>query len=172
MIFPFDGANSNGNGPRIEDRGSGNTNLPSEIKMAQNANGEVLTLSLPLRTESEANGGVKKSFMRNGKKCYKNEHWTDKHKRHKMQKNVIFLALKPKRDKLRLPCHIILTRYAPRSLDRHDNLPCSFKYILDALCAVITGNYAPGRADSDGRITVAYDQVKSSDYRIKIEIIC
>jgi hypothetical protein len=68
-----------------------------------------------------------------------------------------------------LPCTIKLTRYASRSLDKHDNLPISFKYIVDELCAFITGKDR-GRGDDDERISIYYDQVKSKYYGVKIEI--
>lgn len=125
---------------------------------------------LPIFTASEANGGVKKSYMKNGKKCYKGEHWTDKHRRTKLQKGTVFLILRPHAAKFKLPCKLKLTRYAPRILDKRDNLPMSLKYILDAVCAVITGDYRPGRADSSEEIDVTYHQVVSSDYGVLIEI--
>lgn len=46
----------------------------------------------------------------------------------------------------------------------------SMKYILDACCAIITGNFKAGRADDDDRISISYDQVNSSQYAVKIEI--
>jgi hypothetical protein len=112
-------------------------------------------LDLPLRTKSEAN-------------CF--EHWRIKHKRHKQQQFLVYSALKHFRDKIKLPCKILLVRFAPSKLDKHDNLPMSFKYIVDALCSMITGNYTAGKADSDERISIAYDQVQSKQYGIKIEI--
>jgi hypothetical protein len=112
-------------------------------------------LDLPLQTVSEAN-------------CF--EHWTKKHERHRLQQRTVALALKPHRDKFKLPCLIKFTRFAPRELDQDDNLPMSFKYITDAVCAIITGNYTPGRADGDKRISKKYDQIKSQEYGIRIEV--
>ncbi len=112
-------------------------------------------ITLPLRTISEAN-------------CF--EHWTKKQKRHRIQQKSIGLLLNPLKSIIKLPCHIELTRYAPKSLDKHDNLPMSFKYILDACCAIIKNDFRPGRADDDDRFTVSYDQVKSKNYGIKIVI--
>lgn len=126
---------------------------------------------LPIFTASEANGGVKKSYMYNGKKCYKNEHWTDKHRRTKLQKGTIFMVLRPHRDSFKLPCVVTLTRYAPRKLDKRDNLPMSLKYIVDAICAVITDDYCPGRADSSEEIDVIYNQVTCKDYGVLVEIV-
>lgn len=112
-------------------------------------------LQLPLRTKSEAN-------------CF--EPWRLKHARHREQQRVIILALRPLRDRIKLPCEIKLIRYAPNELDKFDNLPMSFKYIVDAICAVITGNYLAGKADGDKRISITCDQVKSKAYGIIIEI--
>lgn len=117
--------------------------------------GKVL-IDLPLQTKSEAN-------------CF--EPWQVKHGRHTQQQRTVALAMNPLRDKIQLPCKIMLTRFAPDSLDKFDNLPMSFKYIVDAICAIITGDYRPGHADSDSRIiSIACDQVKSKEYGIRIEI--
>lgn len=112
-------------------------------------------VDLPIRTVSEAN-------------CF--EPWRVKHGRHKEQQRIVALGLNPLKENWRLPCRIMLTRFAPDELDVFDNLPMSFKYIVDAVCAIITGNYVAGRADSDKRITIACDQKKSEAYGIRIEI--
>ena len=169
MTCPFDmaacsanGSNSNGNGPSrskldrnvksyVENEIASNSKRRANFSISQNS----LYFYLPIRTKSEAN-------------C--SEHWRIQHKRHKTQKNIIYLAIKPHRSKLRLPCHIHLIRYAPRTLDKFENLPCSFKYIVDALCAVITDNYTPGRADNNKDISISCDQIKSQEYAISIEI--
>lgn len=114
-----------------------------------------ITLDLPIRTKSEANSS---------------EHWRVKHQRHLQQHRAVGLILSPIRDKIKLPCKIKLTRFAPNMLDKFDNLPSSFKYIVDAVCAIITRNHIPGRADSDERISIECDQVKSKEYGIRIEI--
>jgi hypothetical protein len=113
------------------------------------------SLVLPIRTKSEAN-------------C--SEHWTKKHKRHKQQQRLVYLALNPFKCQIKLPCQITLTRYAPKTLDKHDNLPMSLKWIVDAFCAILTGDLRPGRADDDNRITIAYNQVKDPHYYVKIFI--
>ena len=87
--------------------------------------GKVL-LDLPLQTVSEAN-------------CF--EPWQVKHGRHKQQQHLVALAMNPLRDKIHLPCKVMLTRFAPDELDAFENLPMSFKYIVDAICAIITGDY-------------------------------
>ena len=112
-------------------------------------------VDLPIKTVSEAN-------------CF--EPWYKKHGRHKEQQRMVALGLNPLRDKIKLPCKIMLTRFAPDELDAFDNLPMSFKYIVDAICAIITGEYRAGKADSDKRITIACDQVESKAYGIRIEV--
>ncbi len=115
--------------------------------------GSQVTVDIPLRTKSEAN-------------CA--EHWTVRQKRHKRQQAIVAIALKPVLQQIRLPCKLTLTRLAPHKLDKHDNLPMSFKYIVDAICSVITGNFVAGQADSDERIDISYDQIVSKEYGIRI----
>jgi hypothetical protein len=155
-----------------------NSSVPEKqkkpIKSKQNTSIEqstsLIELMIPIVTVSEANGGVKKCYKWRGKTRYKSEHWTDKHSRHKKQKGAVFLMLKPYKSKISLPCHITLTRFAPNKLDRFDNLPMSLKWILDACCAVITGDYRPGRADDNELIDVSYKQVINQSYSVQIRI--
>lgn len=121
------------------------------ISMKTEVSSNLVVIHLPIIAESEAN-----NF----------DHWTKKHKRHILQKRVVALALKPVKNHLILPIQIKITRLAPRSLDKWDNLPMSVKYILDACCAIITGDFRPGRADDDERITVSYDQIISKEYGV------
>jgi len=114
-----------------------------------------ITLELPIKTVSEAN-------------CF--EGWKQKYGRHKDQQRILSLYLYPLKSKIKLPCKISLTRLAPNELDTFDNLPMSFKYIVDAICSIITGEYRPGKADSDKRISISCDQVKSKIWGIKVEI--
>lgn len=130
-----------------------------------------LKAMLPIFTATEANGGVKKLSVVNGKTVYKSEHWSEKSRRTQLQKGTVLYTLRPHQDFFSLPCEVKLTRYAPRKLDKHDNLPMSMKYILDSVCAVITGDYRPGRADSSEQIDVKYDQVVCDKYGVLIEII-
>lgn len=118
-----------------------------------------MKIKLPIKTVSEANLG--------------HEHWTKKHKRHKLQKEAIKLACSNRITPDMLPCTIKLTRIAPRFLDLHDNLPMSFKFILDALASLLVPGKAIGQADSDKRIEVRYEQKKGNqkEYAIEIEII-
>lgn len=111
-------------------------------------------ITLPIRTVSEAN-----NF----------QPWRIKHARHQKQKWWVELAFsKPECQLIKLPCKITLIRYAPKSLDKWDNLPISFKYILDRICAEITGDFRPGRADNTDQIDVKYEQVKSKQYYVMI----
>lgn len=155
--------NSNGNSPSCDQNAVSNMKVAgkrkkkpvAKIKMnSEFCEGKVI-LDLPLQTVSEAN-----SF----------EHWQKKNARHKDQKRIVALALTPFKEKITLPCKIMLTRFAPNELDAFENLPMSFKYIVDCVCAIITGDYRPGRADGDKRISLACDQVKSAEYGVRIEI--
>jgi hypothetical protein len=112
-------------------------------------------LTLPIHTVSEAN-----NF----------DHYRIKHKRHVKQKKIVALFLNPVKSSITLPCNIKIIRLAPKKVDKWDNLPMSVKWILDACCAIITGDFRPGRADDDKRITVEYDQVLSPAYGVIIEI--
>ena len=117
----------------------------------------MISLTIPIRTVSESNVS---------------EHWTKKSKRHKKQKKMVAYFLNIHKKKISLPCTIKLTRCAPNKLDKFDNLPMSFKYILDAICEVITGNYVAGRADNEieDEIDVIYRQIVQKTYEIRIEI--
>ena len=95
------------------------------------------------------------------------EPWRKKHARHKLQKAHIRHS--SNRIPKELPIHIKITRISPRTLDSHDNLPMSVKYISDQLAAEITGNHVAGRADDDKRITWEYDQVKGKPQGVLIE---
>lgn len=113
---------------------------------------KISEMTLAIDTVSEAN-------------C--SEHWRKKHARHKLQK--LMIKMNDHRIPKTLPIHIKFTRIATRKLDAHDNLRISLKWICDQVCAQITGNYVPGRADDDSRITFEYDQVGGSPKMVKIE---
>ena len=119
----------------------------------------MLELMLPIKTVSEANKT--------------NEHWSKKHKRHKHQKALIYYHLKSRQTIISLPCHITLTRIAPRKLDDADNLPSAFKWIKDAICDYITPGLQAGRADDNPNIHFSFDQKKGKpkEYSILIQII-
>jgi len=158
-----DGSISIRKGPRNDDRGKGNVktapkrNKRSVAKITMKS--EVLegkvVVDLPIKTVSEAN-------------CF--EPWQKKHGRHKDQQRIVAMGLNPLKSKIKLPCKVMLTRFAPNQLDAFDNLPMSLKYIVDAACAIITGEYRAGKADSDKRISIACDQVKSDAYGVRIEV--
>ena len=168
MNCPFDllsinanGPNSIKNGPLRLDRGRGNGKVVGKHKKrtvlkitmkSEILEGKVI-LDLPIKTVSEAN-------------CF--EPWQKKHGRHKDQQRIVALSLNPLRDKIKLPCKIMLTRLAPHELDVFDNLPMSLKYIVDAICAIITGEYRAGKADSDKRISIACGQIVSKEYEMEV----
>lgn len=115
----------------------------------------VVDVTLSLRTVSECN-------------C--TQHWRVKKRRHDIQKLAVKSALQKTGYVLRGPVLIKLTRYAPRTLDRHDNLPASAKWILDSAADYLVPGLRAGRADDDDRIDVAYDQIVQSKYAVRIEI--
>jgi hypothetical protein len=114
------------------------------------------TIELPIRVVSEAN---------------MKEHWHKSAKRHTHQKNAVSLMLRDL--PYCLPCHVKLTRIAPRKLDAHDNLRSGLKWIVDAIAASLTGNYVAGRADDSEMISWSYAQEKGlkNTYGIRIEIM-
>lgn len=114
-----------------------------------------LTWEFPLETTSEANS---------------REHWHKKAVRHTKQKDIVKLCLRSKIKQITLPCHIKLTRIAPRSLDAHDNLPMSMKFILDATCELLLPNLPAGKADADPRLSFSYAQEKGKILKVRIEI--
>ena len=114
-----------------------------------------VSFTLPLKTLSEANVS---------------EHWSKRASRHKEQKAAVNHAMNLVKSRLRMPCTITCKRYGKRLLDAHDNLPISFKHILDQICVCITGDKRPGRADGHQGFTFRYDQEKSKEYFIKITI--
>ena len=129
--------------------------LKENFEFGSKIEGNGIILSLPIKTISEAN-------------C--EQHWTTRHKRHKKQKNAIFWAFLEVKHLVKLPCTLTFVRYAPKFLDRHDNLPMSMKWLCDALCAEITGEYRPGLADNSDKIEIKYDQIKSKVYGVKVII--
>jgi hypothetical protein len=116
---------------------------------------KIIEWNLPIQTVSEANRG--------------GEHWSKKHKRHKHQHTLIWLAFRNIKE-VPLPCHVKMTRISPRMLDADDNLPMSFKYIKDKIASEITGIKQVGKADSDERITWEYSQEKGKPQSVRIEI--
>lgn len=95
-----------------------------------------------------------------------------KHIRHKDQKLKIWAYYHKEKPNIKLPIIIWLTRIAPRSLDQHDNLPMSLKWIVDALADCIIPGLKPGRADDSKEISWVYNQEKGKpkEYALRIEI--
>jgi hypothetical protein len=132
-----------------------------------------MKIKLPIKTVSEANGH-KKAIKKNGIIKYKNEHWSETAKRHRVQKEAVKMACINKITPDMLPCKIKLTRIAPRFLDSVENLPMSLKWVIDSICELLVPNKAIGQADSDKRIQITCDQIKGipHEYAIEIEIMC
>jgi len=101
------------------------------------------------------------------------EPWQKRYKREKEQKKgvrLLMLSVKNKILKIHRIYNLKFTRYAPKFLDAHDNLPMSLKKIVDQTCAEIAQDFVPGRADGYSCFKFEYDQVKSKYYGVKIEI--
>lgn len=111
-----------------------------------------ISIQLPIRTKSEAN-----NF----------EHWRIKDRRKKQHNAIVLAALNPIKNELRIPCTVVLKRYGTGHLDKFENLPMSFKYIVDCIAFILTGKDR-GRGDSDPRIEWRAEQEKSPHYGIKI----
>lgn len=113
---------------------------------------------LPIRTVSEANRG--------------SEHWTKVRLRKKKQSQWVWAHWKSVNPTVSLPCKVVLTRIAPRSLDKQENLPMAFKAITDTIADLIIPGKARGQADSDERIEWLFKQEKGKpkEYAIRIEI--
>lgn len=105
----------------------------------------IISWQLPIKIANEANS---------------TEHWTQKHRRHKIQKMKIKRAFLAESPKLQLPLHVTLTRIAPRDLDCHDNLPVSMKWVVDSISDCIFPGQKAGRADDSKLITWQYKQKK------------
>lgn len=116
----------------------------------------LFTLELDIKTVSEAN---------------QREHWAIKRARHFKQRKAFYFQTHLLMRKATLPCHIRLTRLAPRQLDS-DNLVSAFKAIRDTIADMIRPGLAPGQADNTTEITWDYKQEKSppKSYKIRVEI--
>lgn len=108
------------------------------------------------------------------------EPWRKRYAREKAQRRAVMfamIAVKEQIPQMELSgssgkIRLKFTRYAPKGLDAHDNLPMSVKKICDQVCAEIMCDYVPGRADGAGCFEFEYDQVKTKGkiYGVKIEI--
>lgn len=81
-------------------------------------------------------------------------------------------AFRDKKIDFVLPVEVTLTRIAPKSLDAHDNLPVSLKWIADQTATELTGIKQAGRADDSKEITWKYQQRKGRvrEYAVEIAI--
>lgn len=136
--------------------------------MRQNDQDEQIVWEIAIRTVSEAN---------------RKEHWTVSSKRHQMQQYFIRRQFLVDERKVTLPCTIKLVRLSSRFLDKEDNLPMAFKWIRDEISECIFPEKRikyvdgqgklrslKGRADDSPLIKWEYDQEKSKQMRIRIEI--
>jgi hypothetical protein len=110
---------------------------------------------VPIRLQSEGN---------------KIEHWRVKYSRRKKIKEAIRFHIF--RTQVKPPCHVILTRIAPRSLDEEDNLRMSLKCPKDCVADILIPGLQPGRADESKEITWDFKQEKGKpkEYGLKIEL--
>lgn len=143
-------------------------NVLEGFKMSFTKDGFLIDGYMNIKTVSEANGV--KTRGANGR--MKNEHWRTAWVRHRQQKSWTKIMLREFKEFIALPCKITLTRYAPEKLDKYDNLPMAFKWVLDAICELITGDERPGRADGliEDKIEVIYKQETSKSYYIRISL--
>jgi len=112
------------------------------------------TIKIPIKTYSKSNTS---------------EHWAQASKRAKHQKDIVKLSLLTQK-KPELPCEIVITRIAPRSLDK-DNLGGALKTIIDTVCDWLIPGLAPGRADGDKRIKIDFDQKKGDVKEYAVEVM-
>jgi hypothetical protein len=109
---------------------------------------------LPISIESEAN---------------KTDHWTKKRQRRLVKQRWVALAFQNQPVDYLEKCHVNLIRMSPRFYD-FDNLVAAFKSIRDEVANQLRPGKAPGQADNDRNITWGYEQIKSKQKMIKIEI--
>ena len=96
-------------------------------------------------------------------------HWSKLHKIKKDISRAILFHLQTHK-KPSLPCTITLTRIAPRSLDRADNLGMSCKVPIDVIADWLIPGLAPGRADGDPQLTFRIEQRKGKPKEYGLEI--
>jgi hypothetical protein len=110
------------------------------------------TYFIPVKIESESN---------------KSDHWSKKSARKKVLKLAIRFTV---RSDIEPPCHVILTRVAPRFLDAEDNLPAALKYSKDCIADILIPGLAPGRADESKSITWEFCQRKGKPQEYGLEV--
>jgi len=116
----------------------------------------VIEFTLPIRIDSTANIS---------------EHWTASKRRKDRQKNAIKGYWNKSNQVILIPCKVILTRIAPRTLDL-DNLLYSLKGVRDIVADLIIPGLQPGRADASDKIIFEYKQEKGKpkEYALRIQI--
>lgn len=116
----------------------------------------MLTVLVPVETVSELN---------------RRDHWAEKHRRSKQQKELTLLLLRTSRydkSKLKPPFVVRLTRIAPGAIRDSDNLASSTKAIRDAVASFLGIDDADVFGNGDVRWVVA--QEKGASYGMRIEI--
>lgn len=115
-----------------------------------------ISIKAPIRIISEANN---------------TDHWTKKRKRNKRNQALLGYMLNSVQKPPYFPVKVTLTRIAPRNLD-NDNLAYSFKNLRDFISDWLLPGRAPGRADSDARLSFCYDQQKGEpkEYAVLITL--
>lgn len=85
------------------------------------------------------------------------DHWTKKRKRRQLLQFWIRQYWNQANPQISLPCQITLTRISPRKLDS-DNLQTALKGARDEIADLLIPGKKKGQADSDKRLSWAYDQ--------------
>lgn len=98
------------------------------------------------------------------------EHWSKRHKRNKILQLLVNSEYNKLEVKPSLPCHIHITRIAPRQLDL-DNYIASAKGLIDRLADKLIPGLPSGRADGDPRLSFSYSQErgKPKEYAVRVE---
>jgi hypothetical protein len=98
------------------------------------------------------------------------EHWAARHARNKRYKKAMNLYLQEDLSKIN-PKLIVLTRVAPRSLDK-DNLVASQKFVIDYICDRIHPGKKWGHADKELGEIFEFKQRKGApkEYALEVEI--
>lgn len=110
---------------------------------------------LPIRTFGETN--LRQNFITR-----------ERHRKQKMYVQQVLRELTLDRK----PLLVVLTRIAPRRLDKHDTLPASMKWIADAVAEKLVPGKRVGRADASKMIEWEYAQVRGKvrEYAVDIKI--
>lgn len=91
-------------------------------------------------------------------------HWSKHSKRTKEQRYVGKCWMNCVKHKIKMPIEVVFTRFAPRMLDPGDNLNSAFKALRDGIAESI------GINDRDPAYTWRYEQIKSKEVGVKIEV--